>query len=185
MESLRNDPELSGLIEEHGELELEKSEEPFERLVVSIVNQQLSTESAAAIKERLFENFKIEPESIIDADEDKLNEIGLSRQKIDYIKSAAERFIEDDLDASTFEEMSDEEVVEELTEIHGVGEWTAHMFMIFVLGRQDIFPVGDLGIRKGMEQLYGDMSRSEMREKAEDWKPHRSLAALYLWRLVD
>lgn len=81
--------------------------------------------------------------------------------------------------------MSDEEVIEELTDIHGVGEWTANMFLIFVLGREDVFPVGDLGIRKAMEELYGEMSRSEMREKAEDWRPYRSLASLYLWRVVD
>lgn len=185
MKPLRDDPELSLLIEEHGELELEESDEPFRRLVTSIINQQLSTDSAAAIKKRLFENFQVDPESILEADEDELNDIGLSRQKIDYIKSAAERFVEDDLSSEKFEEMTDEEVIEELTDIHGVGEWTAKMFLIFVLGREDVFPVGDLGIRKAMEQLYGEMSRSEMREKAENWRPYRSLASLYLWRLVD
>lgn len=178
MKPLRDDPELSRLIEEHGELELERSDEPFRRLVTSIINQQLSTDSATVIKKKLFENFEVDPDSILEADEDELNDLGLSRQKAGYIKSAAERFIEDDLSAEKFAAMSDEEVIEELIDIHGVGEWTANMFLIFVLGREDVFPVGDLGIRKATEELYGEMSRSEMREKAEDWRPYRSLASL-------
>ena len=81
--------------------------------------------------------------------------------------------------------MSDEEVIDELTDIHGVGDWTAKMYMIFVLAREDVFPVEDLGIRKALENLYGLESRSEMREKAEEWKPYRSLASRYLWKSVD
>jgi DNA-3-methyladenine glycosylase II len=184
-EQLRQDPELGDLIQEHGELELERSREPFRRLVVSIINQQLSTQSAEAIKQRFFDRFEITPGAVLQADEAEMADCGLSGQKIEYLKSTAEQFIEDDLDAETFSEMSDEEVVEELTEIHGVGEWTAKMFLIFVLGREDVFPVEDLGIRRAMEELYGLESRKEMRDKAEDWKPQRSLASLYLWRYQD
>ncbi|MFB6190981.1 MAG: DNA-3-methyladenine glycosylase [Candidatus Nanohaloarchaea archaeon] len=185
MEPLEKDRELSGLIEQYGELELEASGEPFERLVVSIVNQQLSTQSAAAIRERLFENFTIEPEALLDADEEELNDIGLSRQKVAYLKSTARHFIEDDLNTEKFSDMSDKGVVEELTEIHGIGDWTAKMFLIFVLGREDVFPVEDLGIRNAMQQLYGIEDREEMASRAEDWRPYRSLASLYLWRSVD
>lgn len=185
MKPLRNDPELAELVEEHGELELERSENPFERLVISIVNQQLSTQSAAAIRERLFEQFDIEPEVLLEADEEKLNDLGLSRQKIDYIKSAARHFIDDRLDMEKFESMSDDEIIDELTDIHGVGVWTAKMFMMFVLAREDVFPVEDLGIRRAMEKQFGIESRQEMMEKAEDWKPYRSIASLYLWKLVD
>lgn len=184
-EHLRSDPALSELIEEIGCLNLEKSEQPFKRLVVSIVNQQLSTQSAAAIRERLFEKFEIRPENLVEAEAEDLKSVGLSRQKVDYLKSAAERFIEDDLSLSKFEKMSDNEVIEELTQIHGVGVWTAKMFLIFVLAREDVFPVEDLGIRRGMETLYGEMSRGEMKDKAESWKPYRSFASLYVWKSVD
>ncbi|MFB6114904.1 MAG: DNA-3-methyladenine glycosylase [Candidatus Nanohalobium sp.] len=175
------DEEMERLYEEHGEKQLERSEDPFEDLLVSIINQQLSTQSAEAIRERFFENFERTPEKILEADEDELSDVGLSSQKVDYMKSAAERFIEDDLSAEGFSNMSDEEVIEELTEIHGIGEWTAKMFLITVLGREDVFPVEDLGIRKAMENIYGLESRDEMREKASEWKPKRSLASLYLW----
>ena len=185
MKQLKQDDKLGPLIEEHGELEIEASENPFERLVTSIVNQQLSTQSAEAIMGRLFDSFEITPEALLDADEEKLNDVGLSRQKIDYIRSAASHFIEDDLSTEKFSEMSDEEVIDELTDIHGVGDWTAKMYMIFVLGREDVFPVEDLGIRNAMEELYGLESRSEMRGKAEDWRPYRSLASRYLWKSVD
>lgn len=179
------DDGIEKLYEEHGERELEGSDRPFEDLLVSIINQQLSTQSAEAIRERFFENFERIPESILEADEDEMNDVGLSSQKIDYMKSAAERFIEDGLSAETFSEMSDEEVIDELTEIHGIGEWTAKMFLITVLGRKDVFPVEDLGIRKAMENIYGLESRDEMREKALEWKPYRSLASLYLWESLD
>ncbi|WP_414837257.1 DNA-3-methyladenine glycosylase family protein [Candidatus Nanosalina sp. VS9-1] len=184
-EKLREDEKLRPLIEEHGELELEASENPFERMVTSIVNQQLSTQSAEAIRSRLFDNFEISPEALLDADKEELADVGLSRQKIDYIRSAARHFIEDDLSVEKFSNMSDEEVIDELTDIHGVGDWTAKMFMISVLAREDVFPVEDLGIRRAMEEVYGLESRGEMREKAEDWRPYRGLASRYLWRAVD
>jgi DNA-3-methyladenine glycosylase II len=179
------DEKLEEIVKEVGDRELEKSEAPFERLVVSIVNQQLSTESAKAIKERVFKRFEIEPEKILEAGEEQLAETGLSCQKIEYIRSAAEKFIKDDLSTEKFEDMSDGEVIEELTSIHGVGEWTAKIFMIFVLGRQDVFPVEDLGIRRAMEEIYGLESREKMREKAEDFRPKRSMASLYLWEYRD
>jgi DNA-3-methyladenine glycosylase II len=182
---LEDDPEMRKLVEEFGEKRLEGSEEPFKRLVVSIINQQLSTESAEAIKNRVFGKFEIEPREVLEAERDELAYAGLSGQKIEYIRSAAEKFIEDDLSPEKFEEMSDDEVIEELTSIHGVGEWTAKMFMIFVLAREDVFPVEDLGIRQAMEEMYSLDSRSEMRSKAEDWRPERSLAALYLWEFRD
>lgn len=179
---LKRDSKLEPVLEEHGELMLEPAEKPFERLVVSIVNQQLSTQSAAAIKERLFEQFTIEPRPILDAETEPLREVGLSKQKIEYIRNVAERFEENNLSPEAFQSMSNEEVIEELTSIRGVGDWTAKMFLMFVLAREDVFPVEDLGIRNGIEQLYGESTRSEMREVAAAWKPYRSFACLYIWR---
>lgn len=179
------DEEMERLYEEQGEKQLERSDDPFESLLVSIINQQLSTQSAEAIKNRFFEKFERTPEKILEADEDEMSDVGLSSQKIDYMKSAAERFIEDDLSTEKLSEMSDGEVIDELTEIHGIGEWTAKMFLITVLGREDVFPVEDLGIRKAMENIYGLESREEMKEKASEWRPYRSLASLYLWESLD
>ncbi|WP_435335639.1 DNA-3-methyladenine glycosylase family protein [Haloarchaeobius sp. TZWWS8] len=183
-ERLRDDPHLGPLVAEHGELSVEPHPDPFERLVVSIVNQQLSTESAAAIRERLFDRFEVTPVGLLGADEDELREVGLSGQKIRYVRNVAERF-EDGLSVERLHELDDDAVVDELTQITGIGDWTAKMFLMFCLGREDVFPVEDLGIRRGTEQLFGDCSRAEMVDIAERWRPYRSYASRYLWRAVD
>lgn len=182
MDPLRNDPKMKSLVEKYGELELEPAGNPYERLVVSIVNQQLSTESAGAIVDRLLENFEVTPETMLEADESDLREIGLSSSKIDYIKNAAEAFREGDFIREGMSDLSDEEAIEQLTDIKGIGPWTAKMYLMFVLGREDVFPVEDLGIRKGFESIYGESTRKAMIEKAEDWSPLRSIASLYLWK---
>lgn len=185
MEPIKQDEKMAELVEKYGELEVEAAEDPFQRLVISIINQQLSTASAKAIKERVFDRFNVTPKDMLAADKEEMKETGLSQQKVDYIKSAAEQFIEDNLGPEKFEEMSDEEVIEELTEIHGVGVWTAKMFMMFVLGREDIFATEDLGIREGMKQLYDVETKQEMREKAEEWRPYRTVACLYIWEYYE
>ena len=178
---LKDDPVLAPLIRRHGVLEIETAADPFRRLVTSIVNQQLSTASAAAIRQRLFDRFEIAPAALLGTDPSELREVGLSARKADYLLNIAEAFREDP-NLSSLEEMSDEDVTERLTAITGVGTWTAKIFLIFALGRPDVFPVEDLGIRKGMRELFGDLSRAEMAERAERWRPHRSLASLYVWR---
>jgi DNA-3-methyladenine glycosylase II len=184
--SLKSDPDLRPLIEEHGELTLEPAEDTFERLVRSIISQQVSTASARAIRERVFDRFEVTPEAIIAADRDALRDAGLSSQKAEYVQNVAEAYLERGYDHAYFEEMSDDEVVAELTTIRGVGEWTARMYLMFCLGREDVFPVEDLGIRRGMESINdGDMTRAEMVDRAEPWRPYRSYASLYLWRAVD
>lgn len=184
-DTLTADPVLSELIERYGPLALTPAEDPFRRLIISIVNQQLSVASARAIRVRLFARFEIAPAPLRDADEEALRTLGLSRQKASYVKSAARAFLEDDLNHATFAGLTDEEVIAELTGIHGVGVWTAKMFLMFALGRPDVFPVEDLGIRNGITQLYGEMTRAEMTRRAERWCPHRSLACLYLWRAYE
>jgi DNA-3-methyladenine glycosylase II len=185
MQELRADPILGEVIDAYEPLALEPAEDPFERLVVSIVNQQLSTASATAIRQRLFDRFEIAPEALLDADETELRELGLSRQKVEYIQNVARTFAEDDLTCDFFAGMTNQEVIEELTTIRGVGVWTAKMFLMFSLGREDVFPVEDLGIRNGMTELYGDLSREEMVEVAEQWRPYRSIASLYIWRSYE
>lgn len=184
---LREDPELGPLVEHHGPIALEPADDPFERLVVAVVNQQLSTQSAAAIRDRLFERFEVAPQAMLAADEDALREIGLSGQKVEYVRNIAAAFDDGTLSRERLAAMSDDEVVAALTEIRGVGEWTAKMALIFVLARADVFPVEDLGIRKAMAALYGfDVDdRAGMTEHAERWRPHRSYASRYLWHAVD
>lgn len=184
--ALRSDPTLGPLIEEHGVLTIEPADDSFQRVTVSIINQQLSSASAAAIRDRVFDRFDVTPAAMLDADEDTLRDAGLSRQKIQYIKNIAEAYLERDFGYDYFEDKDDATVMDELTDIRGIGTWTAKMYLMFCLGREDVFPVEDLGIRKGMWTLYDeDMTRTEMYETAEDWRPYRSYASRYLWRAYD
>jgi DNA-3-methyladenine glycosylase II len=181
---LRDDAYIGPLIEEHGVLELDADDDMFRRLVVSILRQQVSMASAAATRKRLFEAVEVTPEGVLAADPETLRDLGLSRQKTGYVRNVAEAF-QDDYDRDYFEQLDDKQVLEELTAIKGVGEWTANMQLLFSLGRPDVFPVGDLGIRKGMETLFGEMAREEMVAEAERWAPYRSYATLYLWRIEE
>jgi DNA-3-methyladenine glycosylase II len=184
-DTLREDPVLRSLVEEFGELELDTAENPFERLVISIINQSISTASANAVRERVFECLDdVTPEAVLRADEERLREAGLGETKTEYVRNAAEAFRERDLTPAGLTEASDEAVIDELAAIRGVGEWTARMYLIFALGREDVLPLGDLAVRRGIESLYGDgeLTRAEMRTIAERWRPYRSLATLYIWR---
>ena len=185
MSPLSDDPTIGPLIDEYGPLELETTDEPFERIVISIVNQQLSTTAAENIRTRLFENVDPTPDSILAAEDAFLRDIGLSAQKVEYLNSAADTFKNQELTRDSFAGLSDEAIVETLTEIHGVGPWTAKTFLMFGLGREDVFPVEDLAIRRGMKQLYGELTRAEMEAKAMAWRPYRSLASLYVWRVAS
>lgn len=183
---LREDPALAPLVEAHGPIDVEPHPEPFERLVTSIVNQQLSGASAAAIHDRLTERFELAPAALLAADEAALRETGLSASKVDYIKSVAEAFQDGRIDPVRFDGVSDEAVIDALTGVRGVGVWTAKMYLMFVLAREDVFPVEDLGIRRGMEALFGDdIDRAWMVDRAAEWSPYRTYASRYLWRVVD
>nr|WP_303645266.1 DNA-3-methyladenine glycosylase 2 family protein [Salinirubrum litoreum] len=164
---------------------VEPADDFFQRFVTSIVSQQVSTASARAIEERLFDAVEVTPEGVLAADESVLRDAGLSGQKVRYVRNVAEAFREHGYSQTYFAEMDDDAVVAELTEITGVGQWTAEMQLMFSLGRADVFPVGDLGIRKGMRELYGDISRDEMVDRSAAWAPYRSYASRYLWRLTD
>lgn len=182
---LRQDPVMAGLIETY-EPYVEPEYDEYERLCISIINQQLSTASAAAIRERVFELFDggVTPEAILDTDADALRAAGLSGRKIEYLRNAARAFRENDYTRDGLADCSNDEVVDRLTEIKGIGEWTARMYLLFVLDRPDVLPLGDLAVRRGIEQLYGngeEMTRAEMRAVAEQWRPYRSVATRYIW----
>lgn len=183
---LREDDYLGPVVREVGVLELDSSAEPFERLITSVLRQQVSMASAAATRERLEDAIEVTPASILDVDDAVLRDAGLSRQKTRYVNEIADAFRENDWDRETFATMDDETVRQKLTAITGIGDWTADMFLLFVLGREDVFPVGDLGIRKGTEALFDrEMTRTEMVEAAERWAPYRSYASLYVWRAYE
>lgn len=182
---LGRDEYIGPLIDEHGVLELDPSEDMFRRLLVSICRQQVSMASAEATSNRLFDALEVTPEGILAADRESLRGAGLSRQKTEYVRNVARAF-RDEFDRAYFEGLDDETVIEELTTITGVGEWTARMQLLFSLGRADVFPVGDLGVRKGMRTLFEEeLIRDEMVEEARRWQPYRSYATLYLWRVEE
>lgn len=187
--TLRSDPVMDRLIDRHGSIETEPAQNEFERLVVSIINQQLSMASANAVRERVFDVLEaVTPEAVLTAEEAALHEAGLSRTKVAYMQNAARAFQERDLSREGLADLSNEEVIEELTQIKGIGEWTAQMYLLFVLDRDDVLPLGDLGIRRGIEQLYGngsEMSREEMRRVAEQWRPYRSIGVRYIWTAYE
>jgi len=182
---LQSDDQLAALIDRHGYLVIEPAEDPFRRLVRAIGRQQVSMESAAATWERLTDQFEVTPTAIRAADTEALKAVGLSTAKSDYVKNVAQAFADRGWDRAFFAEQSSEAVVDELTDIHGVGPWTANMFLMFGLGREDVFPVEDLGIRQAMESLYAVETRAAMRNKATAWAPYRSIGSLYLWRYGD
>ncbi|AXG07878.1 DNA-3-methyladenine glycosylase 2 family protein [Haloplanus rubicundus] len=183
--ALRADPDLRPLIERHGPLAIEPADDFFARFVVSVLRQQVSMASAAATRERLFEAVDVTPAGVLAADDATLRDAGLSRQKTRYVNNVAEAFRDRGYTVDSFAGVDDDAVIDELTSITGVGDWTARMQLLFSLGRPDVFPVGDLGIRKGMRALYGDIDREAMVDRAEQWAPYRSYASLYLWRIEE
>ena len=121
-------------------------------------------------------------------DTETLRGAGLSGAKAKYVRSLAEHVISGQLELDRLDDQSDEEIMTELTAVKGLGEWTAHMFLLFHLGRPDVLPVGDLGVRRVVERLYGLEglpSAAELEALGERWRPYRSLAALYLWESLD
>jgi len=177
--------DLAPLVESYGELSVAPAEDLFERLVISIINQLISTEAARTIRKRLFAAVDITPEAILAAEESTLREVGLSPQKTEYVRAVAQWFLAEGVTADQFAGQSDRAVIETLTEITGIGVWTAKMTLIFGLGRPDVFPVEDLAVRRGMTALFGDDSRPEMRARAEGWAPYRSTATLYIWEYTS
>jgi len=161
-------------------------------LVRSIVGQQLSTKAAAAIHARLLERFggrAPTPEEVLAADPDELRTAaGLSHAKVRYLRSLAEHVLDGSLKLDRLPELPDEEVSAELTAVKGIGEWSAHMFLMFHLRRPDVLPVGDLGIRRAVQVRYGLPELPtpvELTNIAEPWRPHRTLACIYLWRSLQ
>jgi DNA-3-methyladenine glycosylase II len=165
------------------------SDDHYGALVRAIVGQQLSVSAARAIYGRLTERFggrTPTPEQILAEDPDELRAAaGLSRAKVSFLRSLAEHVVSGELELERLGDLGDEEVIAELTAVKGLGVWSAHMFLMFHLERPDVLPVGDLGIRRAIERAYGLEALPDaaaIEQIAERWRPHRTLACMYLWR---
>jgi DNA-3-methyladenine glycosylase II len=144
----------------------------------------IQNENGSLIKSGMTSTFPT-PQQILSMPDEALRSAGISFQKISYIKSVADAFLSDLIDAKKIKHMSDEEVIQALTQIRGVGKWTAEMILIFTLNRPDVFSIGDLGLRNAITKLYGITDQKEMLALSEKWKPHRSSACWYLWRSLE
>jgi DNA-3-methyladenine glycosylase II len=188
-----SDPIMAVLIQQRGPFQIELRTDYYFALISSIIGQQLSVKSAAAIKKRfveLFDGRLPNPEEILQTDIETLRGIGFSRPKATYIQSLAEHILSGALELDKLPQLSNEEIIKELVAVKGIGEWTAHMFLIFALGRLDVLPVGDLGVRMGVQKLYGFEKLpmpTEVEEVAlkHNWHPYESVAAWYVWRSLD
>ena len=187
---LRKDPVLVDIIDVVGEFKLTKKSQHFAVLVESIISQQLATSAADAIFKRfkaLYPKFPTASE-VLATRRSKLRTVGLSGMKVDYLKDLAKHVETGKLDMKAISKMGDEDVIAQLTQVKGIGRWTAEMFLIFSLGRMDVFPVGDLGLRRGVQIAFSlkEMPKPKETEKFGDrWKPYRSVATWYLWKSLQ
>ena len=187
------DPILGNLIAAVGPCTLEiRAHEPFVALLRAIVYQQLSGKAAGTIHGRvlaLFGDEVLSPEALLALPDEALRGAGLSRAKTRAVKDLAEKALDGTVpDGAVLQPLSNDEVIERLTAVRGVGPWTVEMLLMFTLGRPDVLPVADLGVRHGYQLLYDCVERptpSELRAYGERWRPWRSVASWYLWRAVD
>ncbi len=194
----RADPVLARLIDEFGgPLPAEpdgrgRPDDHYGALVRSIAGQQLSVRAARAIWTKLvarFDGRTPTPEEILADDPEALRAAaGFSRAKVSYLRSLAGHVVSGELELARLSKLDDETVIRELTAVKGIGEWTAHMFLMFTLHRPDVLPVGDLGVRNAVRDAYAleaAPGAAALTALAEPWRPHRTRASLYLWRSLD
>lgn len=189
---LANDDALAEVVRAFGAPQLHCESDAWRALTGSIIGQQVSVHAARAIRGRFAaldeESDYPLPARVLAMTDETLRGCGLSRNKVLSVRDLARHFEESIIDTAKFAEMSDEEVIQTLLPVRGIGRWTAEMFALFSLGRPDVFAVDDLGLCNAIRQLYAleeKPSPAQMREIAEVWKPYRSIASWYLWRFLD
>lgn len=192
---LRRDKKMAAVVKKFEPLDLTKYHAgpggAFPRLLRSIIYQQISGKAAAAIQKRvfaLFPNNRPTPKLMLKVRTPKLRAAGLSIQKITYVRDLAKKFLDGTIEEKRFAKMTSQEIIDHLVQVKGIGEWTAHMLLIFTLYRPDILPVGDLAIRKGFQTVYGLETmpdKKEMERIAKPWRLHATAASWYLWRVAD
>lgn len=191
-----HDPVLAPIIERTGPTTMRPHRNYYQELVDSIISQQLSVKAAATIERRFSELFGLDgtampsPEQILTKGVDELRTAGLSRGKAMYVRDLAQRVLDGRLRFDNIDNLSNDDIIAELTAVKGIGQWTAHMFLMFCMGRLDVLPVGDLGIRNGVRKFYGldhlptPDGIIAIAEKYH-WHPYESVAAWYIWHGLD
>ena len=184
---LRSDKKLGPLIRRIGPCSMRITKNPFQTLVEAIIYQQLSEASATAITKRFLKLYKKfpTPRQVNNTTDKKLKDIGLSGTKINYMKGLSKLIIQKEIDFKKIAKLNDQQVIEELTKIKGIGNWTTQIYLMFCLQRKDVFPVGDLGIQKGIRDLFSlkELPDPKTMEKfSARWKPNRSIACWYIWK---
>lgn len=188
-----NDKRLAAAIKASNPCDLKPHRDYYGELVGSIVGQQLSAKAGSVIWRRVLDLFGGKmpaPQQLIEMDADKIRACGVSYPKIGYMKDLAQHILDKRLDLEHTSTMPNDQLIEQLTAVKGIGEWSAHMFMIFGLGRLDVLPVGDLGVRKAIMNLYGlqqlpDPAAIVTIANQNNWHPYESVAAWYLWESLD
>jgi DNA-3-methyladenine glycosylase II len=189
----QHDAVLAPVIAKYGLTTMRPHHNYYQELVDSIISQQLSVKAAAAIEQRFRDMFGGKfpsPEQILTKNLDELRAIGFSYAKGRYVQDLALHIIDGKVRFDHLDSLSNDEVIIELTAVKGIGEWTAHMFLMFCMGRSDVLPVGDLGIRNGIRQLYGldhAPSPNDIHAIAvkNNWRPYESIASWYVWQSLD
>lgn len=191
---MRRDPVLAAIIRRHGPCALGDARDRFDHfamLVRAIVFQQLSTKAATTIHDRLLLSMPgggASPEALARLSDEQFRTAGISRQKAAYLRDLGLKVTTGVVALDAVDAMSDEEVITALTQVKGIGRWTAEMFLIFRLQRPDILPLGDLGIVTAIQKAYGLRKKptpKRMQKLGEAWRPYRSVASWYLWRSLD
>ncbi len=183
---------MAAIIRAHGRPELKRARDPFRELARAIIYQQLSGKAAGTICgrfEALFPGTRFPlPEQVLEMPLETLRSVGLSKQKASYLLDLSAKYAGGEIEHRRFSRLSDEAISEELIKVKGIGQWSADMFLIFALNRPDVLPVGDLGVRKGM-QVYFELEAlpkpAEMQTLGEAWRPFRSIGSWYMWRVSE
>ena len=186
---LNRDKKLKKIISSVGEYNLKIISNPFEALIEAIITQQISDAAGKSISlkfKKLFKKKFPTPNDVLKLSQSEIKSIGLSKMKVEYIIGISQMIVDKKLNFKKFKKMSNEDVISELTKIRGVGPWTAEMYLIFGLGRLDIFPLGDLGLINGIKKLYDleNPSTIEIQQITDNWIPYRTVGTWYIWRGV-
>jgi len=185
---LKKDPKIAKIILQVGEYSVKITKNRYRSLVEAIVAQQLSGPVADSILKKFRKLYKSDfpkPTVVLQTSDKKLRTVGLSKMKIVYIKELSKKIESRNLNMRNFSSMEDEQIIEHLTNVKGIGRWTAEMFLIFSMGRLDVLPVGDLGLKKGIQLMFSLNelpTEEQIRRLAESWRPYRTIATWYIWK---
>jgi DNA-3-methyladenine glycosylase II len=191
---LKQDVHLGSFVIKHGPIVHRRphASQAFQSLAEAIIFQQLSGKAAGTILKRFVALWPAKkfptPDDVLKVKTDRLRSVGLSGQKASYLKDLASKFKDGTINPKLFNKMSDEEIVAHVVAVKGIGAWTAHMFLMFTLHRPDVLPTGDLAIQKAFQKVFGLRAKPDakkMERLARCWAGHRTLACMYLWRLMD